>query len=137
MRRQLRLRAVVERAAHRHAQVQARAAEARANSQHLAAQLAQCLERAAAARDARLAAVAGRAAEAVSLPAFPCVSVQLRLLLQLSADEAAQADQGLPDCMQVARAREAAAEAKLRAEMEASHRRLLMLQRLARAERAR
>jgi hypothetical protein len=101
MRRQLRLRAVVERAAHRHAWVQARAAGARAKDQDLAAQLTECLQRAAAARDARLAAVAGKAAEAV------------------------------------ARAREAAAEAKLRAEMEASQRRLLLLQRLERAERAR
>lgn len=44
---------------------------------------------------------------------------------------------GLRDCVQVARAREAAAEAKLRAEMEASQRRLLLLQRLERAERSR
>lgn len=70
MRRQLRLRAVVERAAHRHAQVRARAAGARANDHHLATQLTECLQRAAAARDARLAAVAGKAAEAVSCPVF-------------------------------------------------------------------
>ncbi len=75
MRRQMRLRAVVERAAHRHAQVRARAARAQANDQRLAAQLAECLQRAAAARDARLAAVAGRAAEAVSCPVSTCNGV--------------------------------------------------------------
>lgn len=126
------------RAARRHAEVAERAEAMRARERRLADRLARHLAAAEQARERRLAQTAARAGQAVRAGGAGQG-------LQVACPAAAAPYPVAPPSplpylsrrTQFARAREAAAERKLRTEIEASQRRLELLQRLERAERAR